>query len=71
MTDHSSTRDRLEGSLDETKGTLKQALGDVTRDEQMQGEGMVDEVKGQAQQAWADLKDAVDDLKEGVERTTR
>ena len=71
MTDRSSTRDRLEGSLDETKGNLKQAWGEATGDEQMQGEGLVDEMKGHAKQAWGDLKDAADDLKEGVERATR
>ena len=71
MTDHSSTRDRLEGGLDEVKGNLKQAVGKATGDEQMRGEGVVDEMKGQAKQVWGDLKDAADDLKEGVERATR
>ena len=32
---------------------------------------MVDEVKGSAKQAWGDLKDAADDLKDDVERSTR
>ena len=71
MTDQSSSRDRLEGTLDKGKGNLKQAWGDATGDDQTKAEGMVDEVKGSAKQAWGDLKDAADDLKDDAERSTR
>ena len=70
MTD-SSTRDRAEGMFDETKGKGKQALGDLTDNEQMKGEGMIDEMKGKGEQAWGDIKDAAGDLKDDMERKTR
>jgi uncharacterized protein YjbJ (UPF0337 family) len=71
MTDRSSTRDRLEGTIDEGKGKLKQAWGDATGDPQTQGEGLVDEAKGQAKQAQGDLKDAAGNLKDAVKDATR
>jgi uncharacterized protein YjbJ (UPF0337 family) len=71
MTDRSSTGDRLEGGFDKAKGNVKQGVGDLTGDDQTKAEGMVDEAKGSAKQAWGDLKDAADDLKDDVERSTR
>ena len=71
MTDRSSSRDRLKGGVDKAKGNVKQAWGDATGDDQTKAEGVVDEVKGSAKQAWGDLKDAADDLKDDVERSTR
>ena len=70
MTD-SSTRDRAEGMFDEGKGKGKQALGDLTDNEQMKGEGTMDKMKGQGEQAVGDVKDAVGDLKDDLEQKTR
>lgn len=70
MTDHSSTRDRLDGTIDEGKGNLKQAWGDATGDDQTKAEGMVDEAKGQAKQALGDLKDAAGNLKDAAKDAT-
>ena len=70
MTD-SSTRDRTEGMFDQGKGKVKQGVGDLTDDEQMQGEGTIDEMKGKGEQAWGDMKDAAGDLKDDLERKTR
>lgn len=71
MTDRSSTRDRLEGTIDEGKGNLKQAWGDATGDDQTKADGMVDEVKGQGKQELGDLKDAAGNLKDAVKDATR
>ena len=70
MTD-SSSRDRAEGTFDEVKGKGKQAWGDLTDNEQMQGEGQIDELKGKGEQAVGDLKDTAGDMKDTLERTTR
>ena len=70
MTD-SSTRDRAEGMFDQGKGKVKQGVGDLTDDEQMQGEGKVDELKGKGEQAVGDLKDAAGDMKDTLERKAR
>ena len=71
MTDRSSSRDRLEGGLDEAKGNVKQGVGDATGNDRTKGEGMMDETKGNAKQTWGDLKDAAGDLKDDAERSTR
>ena len=70
MTD-SSTRDRAEGMFDQGKGNVKQGVGDLTDNEQMQGEGQIDELKGKGEQTWGDLKDAASDLKDNMEQKTR
>ena len=70
MTD-SSSRDRGEGVFDQGKGKVKQGVGDLTDDEQMQGEGTIDEMKGKGEQAWGDMKDAAGDLKDNLEEKTR
>ncbi len=70
MTD-SSTRDRAEGMFDQGKGNVKQGVGDLTGDEQMQGEGQIDELKGKGEQTWGDMKDAAGDLKDNLEEKTR
>ena len=67
MTD-SSTRDRAEGMFDQGKGKVKQGVGDLTDDKQMQGEGTMDEMKGKGEQAWGDIKDAAGDLKDDAGR---
>jgi uncharacterized protein YjbJ (UPF0337 family) len=70
MTD-SSTRDRAEGMFDQGKGNVKQGVGDLTDNEQMQGEGQIDELKGKGEQTWGDLKDAAGDLKDNLEQKNR
>jgi uncharacterized protein YjbJ (UPF0337 family) len=70
MTD-SSTRDRAEGMFDQGKGKVKQGAGDLTDDEQMQGEGTIDELKGKGEQAVGDLKDAAGDMKDTLEQKAR
>jgi uncharacterized protein YjbJ (UPF0337 family) len=62
------TEDKLEGAWDETKGKVKEAVGDATDDESTQAEGVGDQVKGKAEQAWGNVKDAAEDVKEGVEK---
>jgi len=70
MTD-AGDRDRIEGTLEEAKGNVKQAWGDLTGDDKLKAEGMLDEAKGKAQQVLGDVKDKVEDLTDDVERKTR
>ena len=56
-----SSRDRIEGTLDDVKGHGKSAAGDLTGDREMQGEGEWDQGKGGLKQGMADAKDKVDD----------
>lgn len=50
------------GMMDEAKGKVKQAVGDLTDNKKMHAEGQVDEAKGKGNQAVADAKKAVKDI---------
>jgi uncharacterized protein YjbJ (UPF0337 family) len=52
-------KDRIEGSIDQMKGKLKEAGGNVTGDEKLKNEGRADQVKGKIQNAVGGIKDAV------------
>ena len=58
------------GNLDEAKGRAKQAVGDVTGDDDLRREGKVDEKAGQAKDKVGDLKDnaesTIDSIKDKV-----
>ena len=64
MTDQS--RDRLEGTFDETKGKGKEALGKLTDDKGTQMEGQRDQAVGKTKQGMADMKDKADDVVKDV-----
>jgi uncharacterized protein YjbJ (UPF0337 family) len=55
---HMGTGDRVENSAEETKGKLKQGLGEVTDNDRLKTEGKVDETKGNLKNAGEDIKDA-------------
>lgn len=50
------------GMMDEIKGKVKQAVGDLTDNKSMHAEGQVDEAKGKGKQAVGDARKALDDL---------
>lgn len=56
-----STRDRIEGVVDEAKGRGKSTWGEATGDEDKQAEGEADQLSGKIKQGIADAKDKVDD----------
>lgn len=60
MTD--SSRDRIEGRVDELTGRGQSALGDLTNDDQQRAEGDANQTEGKLQQGMADVKDKVDDV---------
>ena len=47
--------------LDKMKGRAKQAVGDLTDDEDLQREGKIDESAGKAKEKVGDMKDKADD----------
>ncbi|CAN5642350.1 hypothetical protein BH09CHL1_BH09CHL1_00840 [soil metagenome] len=57
-----STRDRVEGKVDELKGRGKSAVGDLTGDSDTRAEGDLDQAKGKIKQGVADIKDKVSDI---------
>ncbi len=54
-------KDRIEGSANQAKGTIKEAAGKVTGDTKLQAEGAADKLKGKVQNAVGGMKDAVRD----------
>ncbi len=52
-------KDRVEGSIDQRKGRVKEAAGKVTGDEKLKNEGRADQAKGKLQNMIGGLKDAL------------
>jgi len=61
----SSIEDKIKGATNKVVGKIKEEVGRVTNDEELEGEGVVQNLKGQAQTAKGDVKDAV---KKGVDK---
>lgn len=63
----------MSGKLDEMKGRTKEALGDLTDDEELQREGQRDQAAGSVKKKiddaadWA--KEKVDDVKDKTDRS--
>ena len=52
---------KREGNIDEAKGRVHEAWGDLTGNEESQAEGEANQAKGKAKQVVGDLQNAVDD----------
>jgi uncharacterized protein YjbJ (UPF0337 family) len=52
-------KEHVKGAADKAKGEIKDTVGKVTDDKQMQAEGKIDKAKGAAHEAVGDLKDTV------------
>ena len=56
----------MDNDLDQAKGRIKQAAGDLTDDDDLKREGKLDEKAGKTKEFLEDVKDKADDL---VDRT--
>ncbi len=54
-------QDRIDGSLKNIGGKIKEAAGNVTGDEKLKAEGKADQVAGKVQNAVGGVKDTVRD----------
>jgi len=54
--------DKAKGYANEAAGKVKQAIGDVTNNAELQAKGVAQEVEGKAQVAKGDVKGAVKDV---------
>ncbi len=52
-------KEHVKGTIDKAKGAVKETVGKVTGDKQMQAEGHFDKAKGEARKAVGDVKDAI------------
>ena len=64
-----------DSDLDQAKGRIKQAMGDLTDDDRLRREGKTDEAAGKTKdgldKAADKLRDAVDGVKDRVQRNDR
>lgn len=65
-------KDELDGKLDQVKGKIKQATGDLTDDERLHDEGVADEAKGQVQEGFGrgrrKVGEAIEDIGDRLKR---
>jgi uncharacterized protein YjbJ (UPF0337 family) len=54
----SSDNDRARGTANDIGGKIKEGLGKLTGDKDLEAEGNLDQAKGKGQQALGDIKDA-------------
>jgi uncharacterized protein YjbJ (UPF0337 family) len=54
-------KDRIEGSAEQAKGSVKKGVGELTGDEKLKNEGRADKAAGKAQNAVGSAKDAARD----------
>lgn len=57
-------RDEIEGKYEQAKGSVKEGLGRLTGDEELEAEGTADKVKGDVQEGWGGAKRKVGDVLE-------
>ncbi|HKY13782.1 MAG TPA: CsbD family protein [Microthrixaceae bacterium] len=58
----------MSGKMDETKGRVKEAAGDLTDDDDLKAEGKADKASGKAKQFVDKAEDKVDDAIDSVKR---
>ena len=55
-------KEHVKGAADKVKGSVKDAVGGLTGDTELQAEGKMDKAKGDVRKAVGDAKDAVKDV---------
>jgi uncharacterized protein YjbJ (UPF0337 family) len=61
----------MSGEIDQAKGRLKQAAGDLTDDDDLRREGETDEAAGKLKDALDDVKDKADEAVDKVREKFR
>jgi uncharacterized protein YjbJ (UPF0337 family) len=54
-----STKDKTEGTIHEVKGTIKEKVGRVTNDSDLEGKGIVEKIAGKIQKKIGQVEEAV------------
>lgn len=65
-------RDELEGKLDQAKGAVKETVGRVTNDRDLEAEGNADRTGGKVQEGFGKVKrkvgEAIEDIGESIRK---
>jgi len=56
----SSTRDKAEGKMHQVKGKIKEVVGKVVNDEDLEVEGKIENLEGKVQEKVGDIKKVVE-----------
>jgi uncharacterized protein YjbJ (UPF0337 family) len=59
-------RDEVEGQWDQTKGSLKEGVGNLIGDRDLQAEGEADQIEGDTQETWGKFKRGVGETIDSV-----
>jgi uncharacterized protein YjbJ (UPF0337 family) len=65
-------RDELEGKLDQAKGTVKETVGRITNDRDLEAEGSADRTGGKVQEGFGTAKrkvgEAIEEIGEAIRK---
>ena len=61
----------MDKDMDQAKGKIKQAVGDLTGDKDLKAEGKVDETAGKIKEVLEDVKDTVEGWVDKVKDTLK
>ncbi|MDR7666393.1 CsbD family protein [Methanosarcina sp. Z-7115] len=53
-----STQDQVEGKLHKVKGGIKEIIGELTKDHELEAEGSIEKIEGEAQDKVGQIKKA-------------
>ena len=59
-------KDEVEGQWEQTKGTVKEKIGEFTGDESLEAEGEVQNAEGATQETWGKFKRGVSETVDAV-----
>ncbi|MET0752735.1 MAG: CsbD family protein [Pyrinomonadaceae bacterium] len=59
-------KDEIEGKWEQVKGTVKDKVGEVTGDADLEAEGEVQNAEGETQETWGKVKQGVGDAVKAV-----
>lgn len=63
-------KDEMEGKVEQAKGWVKDKVGEVTNNPELEAEGEADRAEGNAQEGWGKVKrgvgDVVDDIGDAI-----
>lgn len=62
--------DKMKGKANQAAGAVREKVGDVTNNEEMEAKGKAQHFKGDAQEAKGKLKDAGDNVKDAAKSAT-
>jgi uncharacterized protein YjbJ (UPF0337 family) len=68
-------KDEVEGKFENVKGKVKEGVGNLTGDRDLEAEGEADQAEGKTQETWGKFKhgvgDAVDAVGDAVSNTSK